>query len=55
MTWTLLIALPLAALVALFAIRPLRRAIVTRAIFAGFSADEAADVAHRNARRIYRV
>ncbi|MBK9594186.1 MAG: acyl-CoA dehydrogenase [Rhodocyclales bacterium] len=36
MTWTLLIALPLAALVALFAIRPLRRAIVTRAIFAGY-------------------
>lgn len=28
---------------------------ITRTIFAGFSADEAADVAHRNARRIYRV
>jgi acyl-CoA dehydrogenase len=36
MTWTILIALPLAALVALFAIRPLRRTIVTRAIFAGY-------------------
>ncbi|MBK7136020.1 MAG: acyl-CoA dehydrogenase [Rhodocyclales bacterium] len=36
MTWILLIALPLAALVALFAIRPLRRTIVTRAIFAGY-------------------
>ena len=36
MTWTLLIALPLAALVALFAIRPLRRTIVTRPIFAGY-------------------
>ncbi len=36
MTWTLLIALPLAALVALFAIRPLRRAIVTRPLFAAY-------------------
>ena len=34
MTWILLIALPLAALVALFAIRPLRRALVTRSLFA---------------------
>ena len=36
MTWTILIALPLAALVALFAIRPLRRAIVTRPLFAAY-------------------
>ena len=36
MTWTLLIALPLAALVALFAIRPLRRAILTRPLFAAY-------------------
>ena len=36
MTWTLLIALPLAALVALFAIRPLRRAVVTRPLFAAY-------------------
>ena len=34
MTWTILIALPLAALVALFAVPPLRRALVTRRIFA---------------------
>ncbi|MBM3391727.1 MAG: acyl-CoA dehydrogenase [Betaproteobacteria bacterium] len=36
MTWTLLIALPLAALVALFAVPPLRRAAVTRPIFAAY-------------------
>jgi len=36
MTWTILITLPLAALVALFAIRPLRRAVVTRPIFATY-------------------
>ena len=34
MTWTILILLPLAAIVALFAIKPLRRAVLTRSIFA---------------------
>ncbi|HMM55814.1 MAG TPA: acyl-CoA dehydrogenase [Candidatus Desulfobacillus sp.] len=34
MTWTLAILLPLAALAALFAVRPLRRALLTRRIFA---------------------
>lgn len=36
MTWTLFIALPLAALAALFAIRPLRRALLTRPLFAAY-------------------
>jgi acyl-CoA dehydrogenase len=36
MTWTLLIALPLAALVALFTVKPLRRAVVTRSLFAAY-------------------
>jgi|GEM_PF-4835066 hypothetical protein len=36
MTWTLLIALPLAALAALFAVRPLRRAVITRPLFAAY-------------------
>jgi hypothetical protein len=36
MTWTILIALPLAALVALLAIRPLRRAVITRPLFAAY-------------------
>ena len=36
MTWTILILLPLAAIVALFAIKPLRRAVVTRPLFAAY-------------------
>jgi len=36
MTWTILIALPLVALVALFAVPPLRRAVVTRPVFAAY-------------------
>ena len=36
MTWTILILLPIAAIVALFAIKPLRRAVVTRPIFAAY-------------------
>ncbi|MCC6658870.1 MAG: acyl-CoA dehydrogenase [Rhodocyclaceae bacterium] len=36
MTWTLLIALPLTAVVALLAIRPLRRAVITRQLFAAY-------------------
>jgi len=36
MTWTLLIALPLAALAALFATPPLRRSVVTRPLFAAY-------------------
>jgi acyl-CoA dehydrogenase len=36
MTWTILIAAPLAALVALFAVPPLRRAVLTRPLFAAY-------------------
>ncbi len=36
MAWTLLIALPLTALAALFAIRPLRRSVITRPLFAAY-------------------
>ncbi|MCZ7654137.1 MAG: acyl-CoA dehydrogenase [Rhodocyclaceae bacterium] len=36
MTWTILIILPLVAIVALFAIKPLRRAVVTRPLFAAY-------------------